>query len=64
MITLVVCICSPSTVTMANGSGSLRRSLLMSESAATTVGGKKVVGGVRLVVDSVVRRVEIGRLGW
>ena len=38
LMTLVVCICSPSTETMANGSGSRRRSRLMSESAATTGG--------------------------
>jgi hypothetical protein len=37
LITEVVCICSPSTETIANGSGRRRISLLMSESAATTV---------------------------
>ena len=35
-MTDVVCICSESTVTMANGSGRRRISRLMSESAATT----------------------------
>ena len=38
LITLVVWICSESTETIAKGSGSRKRSRLMSESAATTVG--------------------------
>lgn len=36
LMTDVVCICSPSTLTTANGSGRRRMSRLMSESAATT----------------------------
>ena len=36
LMTLVVWICSPSTETIANGSGKRRISLLTSESAATT----------------------------
>lgn len=40
LMTLVVCICSPSTETIANGSGSLRRSRLINESAATTDTGE------------------------
>jgi hypothetical protein len=36
LMTEVVCICSPSTETIANGSGTRRISRLISESAATT----------------------------
>lgn len=38
LIAVVVLVCSPSTVTTAKGSGSLKTSRLARESAATTVG--------------------------
>lgn len=47
-MTLVVCICSLSTMTIANGSGRRRMSRLMSESAATTARGGKPAHGVEV----------------
>lgn len=55
LMTDVVCICSPSTETIANGSGTRRISRLMSESAATT-GGWKV--GVEAVVGHETIKIE------